>query len=54
MDIYPRKVYYFPKSGRVLVKKLRNIHNDTSFSREKDYGSRLKKTRIGGEVELFG
>ncbi len=54
VDIYPRKVYYFPKSGRVLVKKLRNIHNDTIFSREKDYGSRLKKTRIGGEVELFG
>ena len=43
-----------PSIRQMLVKKLRNIHNDTIFSREKDYGSRLKKTRIGGEVELFG
>jgi chemotaxis protein CheD len=54
VDIYPRKVYYFPKSGRVMVKKLRNIHNDTIFDREKDYGSRLKKSRVEGDVELFG
>jgi chemotaxis protein CheD len=54
VDIYPRKVYYFPKTGKVLVKKLRNIHNDTIFEREKDYGSRLQKSNVGGEVELFG
>jgi chemotaxis protein CheD len=54
VDIYPRKVYYFPKSGRVLVKKLRDLHNVTIFEREKDYGSRLQKTPVGGGVELFG
>ena len=54
IDIYPRKVYYFPKSGKVLVKKLRNIHNDTIFEREKDYRSRLIKEEVQGEVELFG
>jgi len=54
IDIYPRKVYYFPKTGKVLVKKLRNIHNNTIFEREKDYSSRLQKTDVGGEVELFG
>lgn len=54
IDIYPRKVYYFPKSGKVMVKKLRNIHNTTIFQREKDYGSRLQKSDVGGEVELFG
>jgi chemotaxis protein CheD len=52
-DIYPRKVYYFPKTGRVMVKKLRNAHNDTIAVREKDYGSRLSHTPAGGEVELF-
>ncbi|MBI4290008.1 MAG: chemoreceptor glutamine deamidase CheD [Betaproteobacteria bacterium] len=53
IDIYPRKVYYFPKSGKVLVKKLRNIHNDTIFERELDYRSRLIKEEVQGEVELF-
>jgi chemotaxis protein CheD len=54
IDIYPRKVYFFPKTGRVLVKKLRNMHNDTILEREQNYGSRLKKSDVGGEVELFG
>jgi len=54
VDIYPRKVYYFPNRGKVMVKKLRNIHNDTIFEREKDYGSRLKKSKVEGDVELFG
>ena len=52
-DIYPRKVYFFPNSGRVLVKKLRNMHNDTIVTRETDYRSRLKQAPAGGEVELF-
>lgn len=53
-DAYPRKVYYFPRSGRVLVKKLRDMHNNTILERELDYGSRLQTTRVAGEVELFG
>ena len=54
VDIYPRKVYYFPNSGKVMVKKLRNIHNDTIVDREKDYSSRLQKSKVEGAVELFG
>ncbi len=54
VDIYPRKVYYFPQNGRVMVRKLRNIHNDTIFERENDYGSRLRKSKVAGDVELFG
>jgi chemotaxis protein CheD len=54
VDIYPRKVYYFPKTGKVMVKKLRNTHNDTIFKRENDYGSRLRAVKVAGEVELFG
>jgi len=41
LDIYPRKVYYFPKTGRVLVKKLKNMHNDTLVKREEAYASKL-------------
>ncbi len=54
VDIYPRKVYYFPGSGKVMVKKLRNIHNDSIFEREQDYSSRLRKSKVEGDVELFG
>lgn len=54
IDVFPRKVYFFPKSGKVLVKKLRNIHNDTIYRREIDYGTRLVKEEVAGDVELFG
>ncbi len=53
VGIYPRKVYFFPKTGKVLIKRLRNIHNNTIFEREKEYSSRLQVTPIAGDVELF-
>jgi chemotaxis protein CheD len=53
LENYPRKVYYFPKTGRVLVKKLRELHNDTLFEREREYGSRLARSPLEGEVDLF-
>ena len=53
LGVWPRKVYYFPKSGRVLVKKLRDTHNNTILARERDYGRRLAKDPVTGEIELF-
>lgn len=53
LDSYPRKVYYFPESGRVLVKKLHRVHNDTLFSRESDYKARLSQSPMAGDIELF-
>ena len=53
VDIYPRKVYFFPQSGKVRVKRLLNMHNHTILDRESDYGSRVNGTERGGEVELF-
>ncbi|HWU35269.1 MAG TPA: chemoreceptor glutamine deamidase CheD [Methylovorus sp.] len=52
-DIYPRKVYFFPKTGKVLVKKLKQLNNYTLIKREETYASRLKTDTVGGEVELF-
>ncbi|HEU4852797.1 MAG TPA: chemoreceptor glutamine deamidase CheD [Telluria sp.] len=52
-DVYPRKVYFFPRSGKVLVKKLMQTHNDTLARRELDYASRLKVEPVGGEIDLF-
>ena len=53
LDVYPRKVYFFPHTGRVLVKKLVRMHNDTLIRREKEYASRLTEVPVAGEVELF-
>lgn len=53
LDIYPRKVYFFPKTGLVRVKKLKQVHNDTIISRESDYVRRLHYARMEGDVELF-
>ncbi len=53
LDSYPRKVYFFPKSGRVMVRKLHRVHNDTLFTREKEYRSRLGDSKLEGDVELF-
>lgn len=53
LDIYPRKVYFFPKTGRVLVRKLKTVHNNTIIERERDYENRLCMAKIDGEVELF-
>lgn len=54
VGVYPRKVYYFPKSGKVLVKKLRDTHNETIRAREFQYAARLVKEEVAGDVELFG
>lgn len=52
-DIYPRKVYFFPRSSRVLVKKLRTVHSNTVSEREQEYSRRLQQFKVGGDVELF-
>jgi chemotaxis protein CheD len=53
LDIYPRKVYYFPSSGLVRVKKLKHVHNDTILNRETEYNTRLQYAKLEGDVELF-
>jgi chemotaxis protein CheD len=54
VDIYPRKVYFFPEDGRVMVRKLRSLHNTTIMKREGDYSRRLHSGGVAGDVELFG
>jgi chemotaxis protein CheD len=49
----PRKVYYFPQTGKVLVKKLQSLPNDTIISREQEYNTRLTNSSIEGDIELF-
>lgn len=53
LDIYPRKVYFFPQSGRVVVRKLKSVHNDTIIDREREYEHRLGHVKVEGDTELF-
>jgi chemotaxis protein CheD len=53
LDVYPRKVYFFPRTGKVKLKKLRNVHNDTIIEREQSYSAKLRFADVQGDVELF-
>lgn len=53
LGVYPRKVYFFPDSARVLVKKLKTQHNDTIARREIEYEAMLDKVKVEGSVDLF-
>lgn len=52
-DIYPRKVVFNPQTGKVRVKKLRSLHNDTLIEREAKYMQQLQSEPVSGGVELF-
>ncbi|MDO6838260.1 chemoreceptor glutamine deamidase CheD [Paraglaciecola chathamensis] len=54
LDIYPRKVYFFPETGEVKVRKLKSLHNTTILDRESEYRLKLKRNaQATGDVELF-
>jgi chemotaxis protein CheD len=52
-DIHPRKVYFFPRTGKVLVKKLKQLNNNTLVNREYDYAHRIQTGEVSGSVDLF-
>ncbi|MGP6225502.1 chemoreceptor glutamine deamidase CheD [Pseudomonas aeruginosa] len=53
LDAFPRKIYFFPRSGRVLVKPLAELKNDTVLRRERDYRRRIDRNADGGPIDLF-
>jgi len=54
-DVFPRKVYYFTESGRVLLKKIERIKNRTIFQRENEYATRIqqREQQPAEDVTLF-
>lgn len=50
--MWPRKVQYFPSTGRVRVKLLK-LHNNTLETRERDYRKLLKHQCFDGSVDIF-
>jgi chemotaxis protein CheD len=39
----PCKIYFFAQTGRVLLKRLKTLRNDTIVQRERDYARRLER-----------
>ncbi|MCX7662737.1 MAG: chemoreceptor glutamine deamidase CheD [Tepidimonas fonticaldi] len=54
MDIYPRKVVFFPVTGKAMVKRLAHAHPETLETQERQgTATRLAQTNAGGTVDLF-
>ena len=54
LDIYPRKVCYFPHSGKAMVKRLAHAHPESLAAAErKGSAAVIAKNTCGGSVDLF-
>lgn len=49
----PRKIQYFPNTGRARVKILNSRHNDTLSRRESSYIEAINKSPVEGRIDLF-
>ncbi|MBL6749035.1 MAG: chemoreceptor glutamine deamidase CheD [Nevskia sp.] len=52
-DICPRRVYFFPATGRVMVKRLPSAQRVEVAASERAYQTRLRDEPAAGSVELF-
>ena len=54
MDIHPRKVCFFPVTGKALVKRLAHAHPETLVVEERrGNAASVAKSTSGGSVDLF-
>ncbi len=51
--LYPRKVIYMPRTGKVLMKKLYSKHNATIEDRDETYYERITHEEVKSDIELF-
>src|SRR5882757_5615178 len=52
-DTHPRRVLYFPATGRVLMFRLRSVDFGEVVNRERQYQSTLREKPVDNDVELF-
>jgi chemotaxis protein CheD len=50
---FPRKIYFFPLTGEVKVRKLKSLHNTTILDRESEYRVKINQTPASGDVDFF-
>lgn len=51
--IHPRKIWYMPASGKVLVRRLPHAHDTNVATEEIAYRTRITQQPVAGGVELF-
>ncbi|MGE8280675.1 MAG: chemoreceptor glutamine deamidase CheD [Stenotrophomonas sp.] len=51
--IHPRKIWFFPITGRVVVQRLPHAHDAEVAATESAIRARLSRTPVSGGVELF-
>lgn len=50
----PRKVVFSPQTGKVMLKRLEHMHNDTIVAREDKYQTQLStEESTSGDIDLF-
>ncbi len=52
-DAHPRRILYFPASGRVLLHRLRSLDRSAVARSEQQYSANLREKPAGNDVELF-
>jgi chemotaxis protein CheD len=56
-DVYARKVLFFPDTGCVKVRRIKNVKNDTIIRRETEYEKNVSQRKEGkadtNNIELF-
>ncbi len=52
-ETHPRRVLYFPATGKVLLHRLRTLERGNVASREQHYLATLRESQRGNDVELF-
>ncbi|MDF1482765.1 chemoreceptor glutamine deamidase CheD [Extensimonas sp. H3M7-6] len=54
LDIYPRKVAFFPVTGKAMVKRLAHAHPETLEVQEaRGNAATVARTTAGGSIDLF-
>lgn len=53
LDIYPRKVCFFPVTGKAMVKRLAHAHPDQAASERRGNVATVVQSTSGGSVDLF-
>ena len=49
----PRKLHFFPDTGKVQLRRLRLEHGDAVQRQDRDYLDRLARGQDAGDIELF-
>lgn len=52
-DVFPRRVVYFPASGRVLVRRLKSLDRREIADTEREHLAKVSTREAGNDVELF-